>query len=576
MHENSYQSTDLIINNSFFLSTSLLLKPSVMLSFFSVCLLACAAFYAPHAIAENSVSANVPSNVSTNVSDVQIEVIDQPASGDLVTDPIQAYIASNNLDENGQEDLWGRIKDGYGIPDVESTYATKHETWYASRPDYIKRMVERSQRYLFHIVEEVQKRNMPTEIALLPMIESAFNPQANSASKASGIWQFIPSTGKSFGLKQNWWVDNRRDVTAATSAALDYLQKLHGMFGTWDLALAAYNAGEGTVQRAIDKNRRQGLPTDYQNLRLPEETRNYVPKLQAIKNIVSDPDRFGLKIGSIPNRPYFARVTTPKQIDSKLAAQLAEISYDEFISLNPSYNRPVITSQGEKTQLLLPVWAAERFADNLSNYDKPLTSWQTYNAKRGERMDNIASKFGINVSQLRDVNGLSATSKLRNSQAMLVPAVYSVKPISNSNDIHSNSINSAEMENNNHIDQTAEIEPVVNGPFKYKTKNGDTLQGLAAKYNTDSKTLIKINHLKNTKLKSGQVLKINEELTINKKDIFKNNGLIKISYKSGLKHNPSALVSRNKNNNSHSYSKIKEHKNSSVNHVSIRSHHRLK
>ena len=576
MHVNSYQSTALSLYNSLLLSARSLLKSPVMLSFFSVCLLACAAFYAPHAIAENSVSANVPSNVSTNVSDVQIEVIDQPASGDLVTDPIQAYIASTNLDENGQEDLWGRIKDGYGIPDVESTYATKHETWYASRPDYIKRMVERSQRYLFHIVEEVQKRNMPTEIALLPMIESAFNPQANSTSKASGIWQFIPSTGKSFGLKQNWWVDNRRDVTAATSAALDYLQKLHGMFGTWDLALAAYNAGEGTVQRAIDKNRRQGLPTDYQNLSLPEETRNYVPKLQAIKNIVSDPDRFGLKIGSIPNRPYFARVTTPKQIDSKLAAQLAEISYDEFISLNPSYNRPVITSQGEKTQLLLPVWAAERFADNLANYDKPLTSWQTYNAKRGERMDNIAGKFGINVSQLRDVNGMAATGKLRNSQAMLVPAAYSGKPISHSNEIHTDSINSAEMENNNHIDQTAEIEPVVNGPVIHKIKNGDTLQGLAAKYNTDSKTLIKINHLKNTKLKSGQILKINETLTINKKDIVKNNGLIKTSYKPGLKHNPSALVSRNKNNNSHSYSKIKEHKNSSANHVSIRLHHRLK
>jgi membrane-bound lytic murein transglycosylase D len=239
------------------------------------------------------------------------------------------------------------------------------------------------------------------------MIESAYNPQAYSRSRASGIWQFIPSTGKNYGLKQDWWVDNRRDVTAATSAALDYLQKLHGMFGAWDLALAAYNAGEGTVQRAINHNRAQGLPTDYQSLSLPPETRNYVPKLQAIKNIVTNPENFGLTLKSIPNRPYFARVTTPKQIDAKLAAQLAEISYDEFTSLNPSYNRPVITSTGEKHQLLLPVWAAERFAENLANYDKPLTSWQTYNAKRGERMDNIADKFGINVNQLRNVNGLS-------------------------------------------------------------------------------------------------------------------------------------------------------------------------
>ena len=476
-------------------------KHSLILAFFSLCLLACATFNASYAVAD--------SNVSTNVSDVKIEIIDAPASGDLVSDPIQAYIAHSDASDDIQEDLWGRIKDGYGIPDVESAYATKHEAWYASRPDYIKRMVERSQRYLFHIVEEVQKRNMPTEIALLPMIESAFNPQANSTSKASGIWQFIPSTGKNFGLKQNWWVDNRRDVTAATNAALDYLQKLHGMFGTWDLALAAYNAGEGTVQRAIDKNRRQGLPTDYQSLSLPEETRNYVPKLQAIKNIITDPEKFGLKIGSIPNRPYFARVTTPKQIDSKLAAQLAEISYDEFISLNPSYNRPVITSQGEKTQLLLPVWAAERFADNLANYDKPLTSWQTYNAKRGERMDNIASKFGINVSQLRNVNSLATAGKLRNSQAMLVPTVYNGKPLSNANEIQSDSINTADMENNNHIDQTAEIEPSPSRAIIYNVKKGDTLQGLAAKYNTDTKTLIKINHLKNAKLKSGQSLHIN-------------------------------------------------------------------
>ena len=490
------------LSNTASFSAKFSTKRSLILAFSSLCLLACAAFYTSHAIADG--------NVSTNVSDVKIEIIDAPASGDLVSVPIQAYIANSDVNDDNQEDLWGRIKDGYGIPDVESAYATKHEAWYSSRPDYIKRMVERSQRYLFHIVEEVQKRGMPTEIALLPMIESAFNPQANSTSKASGIWQFIPSTGKNFGLKQNWWVDNRRDVTAATNAALDYLQKLHGMFGTWDLALAAYNAGEGTVQRAIDKNRRQGLPTDYQSLSLPEETRNYVPKLQAIKNIITDPEKFGLKIGSIPNRPYFARVTTPKQIDSKLAAQLAEISYDEFISLNPSYNRPVITSQGEKTQLLLPVWAAERFADNIANYDKPLTSWQTYNAKRGERMDNIASKFGINVSQLRNVNGLATAGKLRNSQAMLVPAVYSGKPLSNANEIQSDSINTAEMENNNHIDQTAEIEPSPSRAVIHKVKNGDTLQGLAAKYNTDAKTLMKINHLKNAKLKSGQSLHVNQ------------------------------------------------------------------
>lgn len=532
-------------------------KHSILLAFFSLCLLTTAALYAPHVAAEGT--------VSTNVSDVQIEIVDEPVSGNLVSDPIQALITDKDTNDNNQEDLWGRIKNGYAMPDVESAYATKHEEWYASRPDYVKRMVERSQRYLFHIVEEVQKRGMPTEIALLPMIESAFNPQANSRSAAAGIWQFIPSTGKNFGLKQNWWVDNRRDVTAATNAALDYLQKLHGMFGTWDLALAAYNAGEGTVQRAIDKNRRQGLPTDYQSLSLPEETKNYVPKLQAIKNIITDPEKFGLKIGSIPNRPYFARVTTPKQIDSKLAAQLAEISYDEFISLNPSYNRPVITSTGEKQQLLLPVWAAERFADNLANYDKPLTSWQTYNAKRGERMDNIASKFGMNVSQLRNVNGLSATGRLRNSQTMLVPAVYNGKPLSNPAEIQSDTINAAEMENNNNINQANESELSYSRTIVHKVKSGDTLQSLAAKYNTNTRTLMKINQLKNAKLKAGQKLKINEAIA-------KNNGLVKASYK----RNKGTSVSRVKSKSGHTYSKISGRKNSSAKHVSARAHHRLK
>ena len=528
-----------------------LVKPTMQLalSFFSLLLCICL-LHSTHAAAE------------TNVSDVEIIISDEPVSGDLVGDPVQDFISKSDTNDT-EEDLWGRIRDGYGIPDVESAYATKHEAWYASRPDYVKRMVERSQRYLFHIVEEVQKRNMPTEIALLPMIESAFNPQANSTSKASGIWQFIPSTGKNFGLKQNWWVDNRRDVTAATNAALDYLQKLHGMFGTWDLALAAYNAGEGTVQRAIDKNRRQGLPTDYQNLSLPEETRNYVPKLQAIKNIVTDPEKFGLKIGSIPNRPYFARVTTPKQIDAKLAAQLAEVSYDEFISLNPSYNRPVITSQGEKTQLLLPVWAAERFADNLANYDKPLTSWQTYNAKRGERMDNIARKFGLNVSQLRDVNSMSASNKLRNSQTMLVPAVYNGKPLSNPDEIRSDSINVAEMENNNHIDQSSE--PSASRPVIHRVKNGETLQSLASKYGTSAKNLMRINHLKSAKLKTGQSLTMNAVAS-------GSSGLKRASYKTNSHVKSSSIKAKS----SHAHSKISTKKSGASKHISAKVHHRLK
>lgn len=457
----------------------------------------------------------------TNVSGVEIEVITESVDSNLVGDPVQDFLTDvegNTLepltyqadaDTDSGDDLWSRIKSGYAIPNVKSQYTTNHETWYASRPDYVKRMLERSQKYLFHIVEEVEKRGMPTEIALLPMIESAFNPQAYSRSAASGIWQFIPSTGKNFGLQQNWWIDNRRDVTAATSAALTYLQKLHGMFGTWDLALAAYNAGEGTVQRAINKNRSKGLPTDYESLSLPPETRNYVPKLQAIKNIVTHPERFGLKINSIPNRAYFARVTTPKQIDAKLAAQLAEISYEEFSSLNPSYNRPVITATNDKHQLLLPVWAAERFVTNLANYDKPLTNWQTYNAKRGERMDNIAKKFGINVAQLRSVNGLSSANKIRSSQPMLVPANYTDKQNHEGGLTLEESIDVAELEQNGlNDDSEQKSEPKLSTSLIHKVKRGDTLHSLADKYDISSKTLMKMNGLKSSKLKIGQTIKL--------------------------------------------------------------------
>jgi membrane-bound lytic murein transglycosylase D len=419
-------------------------------------------------------------------------------------------------------------------------------------------MTERSQRYLFHIVEEVQKRGMPTEIALLPMIESAFNPQAYSRSRASGIWQFIPSTGKNYGLKQDWWVDNRRDVTAATNAALDYLQKLHGMFGAWDLALAAYNAGEGTVQRAIDKNRKQGLPTDYQSLSLPPETKNYVPKLQAIKNIITEPEKFGLALNSIPNRPYFARVTTPKQIDAKLAAQLAEVSYEEFTALNPSYNRPVITSTGEKHQLLLPVWAAERFVSNLASYDKPLTSWQTYNAKRGERMDSIAKKFGMNVSQLRNVNGLPIAKKMRNSQTMLVPASFSGKPISDASETQSDIINASEFANNDIMEETDKNEPKVTPTVTHKVKKGETLIALANKYDTSTQALMKLNRLKSGNVKAGQNLKIKDDS--NKVASYKSRKIVsKSSYKKASSHKRT----------------IKSKRKSSG-HIRVRSHIRLK
>ena len=426
------------------------------------------------------------------------------------------------------DDLWQRIKNGYSMPDSASSLVAHHEDWYSSRPDYIRRMVERSQKYLFHIVEEVEKRGMPTEIALLPMIESAYNPQAYSSGRASGIWQFIPSTGKHFGLKQNWWVDNRRNITIATDAALTYLQKLHAMFGAWDLALAAYNAGEGTVGRAIERNRKLGLPTDYKSLNLPPETKNYVPKLQAIKNLMTNPGDYGLKIQTIANTPYFAKVSAPAQIDAHLAARLAEISDDEFLALNPSHNRPVITSNGEKHELLLPILSAQTFRNNLATYDKPLVSWQTYYAKRGERMDNIATKFGIQVAQLRNVNNLPTQKKIKNSSTILVPngnqADFNVATIEAPKDIVTPSSdepsdNLSAKQDSDNIDLTNtesnkdEIEPAKQHDVIYKVKRGENMQIIAKRHGVSVKQIMTSNSLKNNRIKAGQLLTITTTAT---------------------------------------------------------------
>ena len=281
--------------------------------------------------------------------------------------------ASTSTTRAARVDLWERVRRGFAMPDLDSDLVRDRERWYATRPDYVARMTERGGRYLFHIVEELDKRGMPTELALLPFIESAYNPQAMSVARASGMWQFIPSTGRDFELKQNVFRDDRRDVLASTRAALDYLQKLHGMFGDWHLALAAYNWGEGSVQRAIAKNQRAGLPTDYMSLRMPAETQYYVPKLQAVKNIVSRPASFNLQLPELYNHPYFLSVPIEHDIDVVLAIRLAGMTSEEFQNLNPQMNRPVILAAGTP-QILLPYDNANRFVRELPQHRGPLTT----------------------------------------------------------------------------------------------------------------------------------------------------------------------------------------------------------
>jgi len=323
--------------------------------------------------------------------------------------------------------IWHRIRAGFRLSDMDGVLVQQQENWYSSNPDYVARMVDRGSHFLYHVVEEAERRGMPTEIALLPMIESAYNPQAYSRAHASGMWQFIPSTGKIYGLRQNYWYDGRRDVLAATSAALDYLEKLHNEFGDWNLALAAYNWGEGAVGRAIARNKARGLPTDYESLAMPLETRKYLPKLQAVKNIVAHPGRFGMVLADIPNRPYFATVTTRNHIDVQLAASLAEMSLEEFRFLNPAHNKPVIKADGSET-LVLPIEKVAVFERNLETHDRPLVSWQAYTVKRSDKPEKIASTHGMTLAELKEVNGIPPRKPIVAGQTVLVPLRGDIDP----------------------------------------------------------------------------------------------------------------------------------------------------
>jgi len=317
-------------------------------------------------------------------------------------------------------DLWERIRRGFDVPDLSSPLVESRERFYAERPEQMKRMAERASRYLFHIVDEIERRGMPTEIALLPFIESAFNPQAQSPAAASGIWQFIPGTGKTFGLRQNTFLDERRDVLESTRAALDYLTKLHDMFGDWHLALAAYNWGEGAVQRAIERNQRKGLPTDYASLDMPNETRNYVPKLQAVKNIIANPGEFHIDLPRIDNERYFATIPATRDIDLASAARFAGMTTEEFRALNPSFNRPVIFA-ATQPQIVLPVDRVEVFRRAMQLADSTLASYSTYTVGRRERIETIAARYGIEPSDLRTLNNIPRGMLVRAGSTLIVP-----------------------------------------------------------------------------------------------------------------------------------------------------------
>ncbi|CAG9172126.1 hypothetical protein LMG23992_02126 [Cupriavidus laharis] len=407
--------------------------------------------------------------------------------------------ASINADQPGLDwlrgpstDIWDRIRRGFAMQDLEGTLVDDRTQWYAQRPEYMERMVARSSRYLYHIVEELERRNMPTELALLPFVESAFNPQAQSSAKAAGMWQFIPSTGKTYNLKQNMFRDERRDVLASTDAALDYLARLYDMFGDWHLALAAYNWGEGAVSRAIARNQARGLPTDYASLTMPNETRYYVPKLQAVKNIIANPAAYGVRLPEIPDHPYFVTVTTSRDIDVTLAAKLANMSLDEFKALNPSFNRPVILG-ASNPQILLPFDNAERFQYNLNTYRGGLSSWTAVTVDNRERVEALAARLNVDPDTLREINSIPRGMRLKAGSTVMIP-----RSGHHDQDISATLADSAMLA----------VEPDLPDARRVVVRAGrrDTVASVARRYGVSASQVQSWNKLSGTKLVAGQSL----------------------------------------------------------------------
>jgi membrane-bound lytic murein transglycosylase D len=320
-------------------------------------------------------------------------------------------------------DVFDRIRAGFKLEDVESRQIDIQLSWYANNPEYLERTFGRAVPYMHHIVKEIEARGMPLELALLPVVESAFEPYARSWATANGLWQFMPGTGERFGLKQDWWYDGRRDVIASTRAALDYLQYMHDeFFDDWLLAIAAYNCGEFRVQREVAKNRAAGKPVDFFSLQLPTETRAYVPKLLAMRRLVLNPEDYGIAFSPIPNEPYFEKVDTGGQLDLTLAAELAGITLDEVYELNPGFHRWATDPAGPHS-LLLPRDVADAFRRNLellSPDERVRVS--LHKVKAGESVASIAKKYKTQPIVVRDMNNLDNAAPLVVGSEIRVPS----------------------------------------------------------------------------------------------------------------------------------------------------------
>ncbi len=390
-------------------------------------------------------------------------------------------------------DIWARIRAGFGMKRLDDNPQVQREIqWFQDNPEFMQAMMDRARLYLYYITDEVQKRGMPTEIALLPAIESAYKPYAYSRARAVGLWQFMPGTGRLYGLKANWWYDGRRDVQASTQAALDYLEKLYDDFdGDWHLALAAYNAGEGKIARMMEYNRRRGKPTDYEHLKLKRETQNYVPKLMAMVEIVSNPDKYGIKLANIPNEPYFARVETDSQVDLGVVAKLVDMPVDDLQKINAGYTRWATDPNGPH-HLLVPVDKKDDLVEGLNNLpENERVQWMHHQVRHGDTMSRISRHYGVSVEVIRTSNKLRS-NLLRVGQDLMIPlSARAMKPP---------------------VVRTAYRAPMRSergAPVIHRVRSGETLWSIARRYNVLVRQLVQWNQidLKDV-LRLGQRIKI--------------------------------------------------------------------
>lgn len=434
----------------------------------------------------------------------------------------QAYIAedtSRTVDlTNPPVDMWDRIRRGFAIPNLKSERVEYWTDYYASHPQSVLLMSKRAGKYLFYIVDELNRRGMPTELALLPFVESAYDPNALSRSQASGLWQFIPSTGKYYKLEQDWWRDQRRDPVASTHAALDYLSYLYEFQGDWYLALASYNWGEGATKRAMDKVEKDGKTPSYLNLKMPDETLNYVPKLQAIKNIIAKPEKYGLSLPNVSNEPYFTTVHKPTDMDVEVAAALAEMPLEEFQELNPAPNQPLI-SAAYNPNLHLPMDKVAKFNSNLQRYDGRLSSWRVYQPKRGQSLASIAKESGISLDELKAANDIGPKQTKATQASLLIPLPQDGSALKLNNYVPQSAVAYQEpgkLESDITIKRSARTNIGLQNKITaskqtvttHRIKRGDTLYSLAKRYNTSVDKLRKLNNINGSKLSTGKTIKI--------------------------------------------------------------------